>query len=260
MPANPNARGAGGASRGLQYTAPTVPSFLQQLHSQVHGGRSDTNFRRRQEDESVFDGVEEEDETAIAITGASDKRGISGRGVGTGKSTHAGAGEHASLDDDAEDEWDGAQVVVLKQGKHLSHDEVASAKEAQQRQAAASSSHGSSAGTTGTTEAAIATAGSHSTKRKRAQLPSEASLAGPLSRAATNEDTHTTSRKTKKKAEADASTYEGLKELLAAQRTHGNKQTTGPERSPAQKAKAKVQQTKRDKKSLGKGLSFDVEE
>lgn len=91
-------------SRQLAYEAPPVPSFLQKLHSQVNQSRGNINDKRsggRQEETSEFDSL-----------------------LGIGPSTSNREGKSSRAKEDEEDEFDGAQIVVLKEGKHLSKEEA----------------------------------------------------------------------------------------------------------------------------------------
>lgn len=91
-------------SRQLAYDAPPVPSFLQKLHSQVNQGRGNINDKRsgsRREETSEFDNL-----------------------LGIGSSSSNKEGEESRAKEEEEDEFDGAQIVVLKEGKHLSKEEA----------------------------------------------------------------------------------------------------------------------------------------
>lgn len=80
-----------------------MPSFLQKLHSQVNQRQGSINDKRRgDETTSEFDDL-------LGVASSSGPR-----------TTEGG--------DDSDDEWDGAQVVVLKEGKHLSKEEIAATK------------------------------------------------------------------------------------------------------------------------------------
>lgn len=118
--------------QNLQYTAPKVPSFLQKLHAQVNSGHrgassgGPSSFRNDPDANSEFgQALREEEQDDLAAL------------VGGGPSSGGGAGEGQRHDDveadshpsDDEDDWQGAQVVVLKEGKHLTTEEIQRARE-----------------------------------------------------------------------------------------------------------------------------------
>lgn len=101
----------------VQYSAPAVPKFLQSLHAQVNGGRGAAG-------PSTSRDGEPEDELSAMFREAS--RGGHDEPEG-------------DADDVSGDEWDGAQVVVLKDGKHLSREELEQAKQEKDSKAASGS-------------------------------------------------------------------------------------------------------------------------
>lgn len=121
--------------QNLQYTAPKVPSFLQKLHSQVNSGHrgsgsssssgGPSSFRNDPEANSEFGQAlrsEEEDDLAALVGGG--KGGV--RHDDVGKADHGPADSNSDSND--EDDWQGAQVVVLKEGKHLTTEEIERAR------------------------------------------------------------------------------------------------------------------------------------
>lgn len=107
------------ASRQLAYAPPPVPSFLQKLHSQVNQSRGNINDKRggsRRDDDD--EGPSSEFDDLLGVGGASSKNA---------KRDRDDKGEGS----EEEDEWDGAQVVVLKEGRHLSKEEAAGASKDQ---------------------------------------------------------------------------------------------------------------------------------
>lgn len=100
------------ASRHLAYAPPPVPSFLQKLHSQVNQSRGNINDKRgrRGDDDDEAAPSEFDDLLGIGSSSKSAKREPNSKG--------------GDLSDEEEDEWDGAQVVVLKEGRHLSKEEA----------------------------------------------------------------------------------------------------------------------------------------
>lgn len=113
----------------LQYTAPKVPAFLQKLHAQVNGGRGSgsgggRNHQLGSDDAPLREG--EEDDLARLVAGS--HRGGGEFVEDEGRSGDAGG----NGDGDSDDEWAGAQVVVLKEGKHLTAEEIALARQKEQ--------------------------------------------------------------------------------------------------------------------------------
>lgn len=113
--------------RNLQYSAPEVPSFLQKLHAEVNGGRGGSGAfggggggpsRRRVDKDEDDDG---NDGFANLLTGDQDA------GARRSKQADSQDGE----DEGEADEWEGAQVVVLKEGRHLTEGELKAAQEEQ---------------------------------------------------------------------------------------------------------------------------------
>lgn len=119
--------------RNLQYSAPEVPSFLQKLHAEVNGGRGGSGAfggggggpsRRRVNEDGDDDG---NDGFANLLTGGQD--------AGASRSKQAD-GQDGEGEGEA-DEWEGAQVVVLKEGRHLTEGELKAAQEEQRGKNAA---------------------------------------------------------------------------------------------------------------------------
>lgn len=91
-------------AKNLQYT-PQLPSFLQQLHAEVHGSRASRTPQHEEGDEA---------DPVLAFLGET--------GGAAPKHEPAPRGDGYDSDDDLAH----AQVVVLKEGKHLSKDEYLS--------------------------------------------------------------------------------------------------------------------------------------
>lgn len=94
------------AERNISYNAPQVPAFLQKLHAQVNGNRSGGSRGA-----GPRPGEGDELDEVLA------REGIE-------YSDPADGGADAA--DDGEEIWeaDGAQVVVLKEGRHLTAEEA----------------------------------------------------------------------------------------------------------------------------------------
>lgn len=92
-------------AKNLTYQTQQVPSFLRALHSQVNGSR---NYKDQQ-NQSAGDELDD----------------LVGIGSSSGSRTDRDReGEFGKEDIDDEDEFEGAQIVVLKDGKHLSREEL----------------------------------------------------------------------------------------------------------------------------------------
>lgn len=111
MPPPPDERGSGLSKReakGLSYKA-EVPAFLQQLHAQVHG-RARPAVEPRVHDEDGEDPVL----AFLGATPAGEDRGKSGP---VRDATPRGDGY------DSDNDLEHAQIVVLKEGKHLTKED-----------------------------------------------------------------------------------------------------------------------------------------
>lgn len=100
------------ASRSLEYQAPETPNFLKALKAQVASSDRYSSSKSRPSDEL--------DSFVTSTTSSSGKR--------------KARDEDEDEDLDSEDEMRGAQVVVLKNGKHLSHEEALRLKTASKGQ------------------------------------------------------------------------------------------------------------------------------
>lgn len=266
--------GGDGGGRGLHYTAPAVPSFLQSLHSQVHGGgsrRGDDGRRHapsRRLNQDDADDLADSDELD-GLLGVSSSRARF-QDLDPSDKNHARKGDEAGSGGE-EDEWDGAQVVVLKEGRHLSEQEVQAAKATSRASSSVKAQPAPSTSHIATAGAAVAS----SSKRKRAVIgdqggPSQVeSSSSSLLLPASSAGEITGKDKKKQRPGADAGSYEGLKELLAQQRaSKASDSAPRPSsdaaeekaKAKAKEKKAKAERTRKEKKKTGKGLSFDVED
>lgn len=184
----------------------------------------------------------------------------------------------ADNDSSEEDEWAGAQIVVVKEVRHLTEEEVIASKKVERKQ-----QKGNVAISKGLVNVApsgqcliVTTPGSRSSsvKRKRTPISVSDSDEGQAAVASTLLDTAgrgnpapSPKKKARKPIDADAGTYEGLKELLARQKVQEKTaEMPGQEgQSPdiqevkTETKKAKPEQTRKNKKKAGKGLSFDYD-
>lgn len=231
----------------LAFDAGPVPSFLQKLHADVNSGRAKLEDKRgggrRGGEASEFDDL-------LGVGG-------SGNGSGSGRG-HGGADDVGADQEDEEEDWAGAQVVVLKDGKHLSAEEVQAAKDdAREGQRASEVEKQQDT----RPEAAIADAGIATASRKRRAVASSASPSPPpppikarLNKAddlGAAKDVIAAARAGHKgmvqKAEADAA------------ETAEDKQRKKDEKRK-QEREQKNKRARAEKKKMGKGLSFDLED
>ncbi|GAC98185.1 indoleamine 2,3-dioxygenase [Pseudozyma hubeiensis SY62] len=209
------------SSRSLQYTAPSTPNFLKALKAQVATSEryNTTTDRPRDELDSLV----------------------------TSTSSSSSSGKRRKRDDnqedeglDSEDEMNGAQVVVLKEGKHLSHDEALMLK-----QSATATTRSSQEEAKRPTQN-IASSNSADAKAKRRkpigvqdEAQTDASLIPILDETAS------------KKRTADP--LADVKQLIRQSRPH-------PKHKQQDKPRAKQAQTKKLKAQSGKGLSFNFDD
>jgi Domain of unknown function (DUF4604) len=113
-------------SRSLEFRGPPVPKFLQALHSQVHGSKGSKGGGggkgRSADDLEDLLGITEAEEQNAALAGRQAR------------------GDMGPDEDISGDEWDGAQIVVLKGDRHMTEDEVRNAKQDQGEMRAAPTS------------------------------------------------------------------------------------------------------------------------
>ena len=110
---HPSMTGRGGADdnlsardkKNLRYEA-EVPGFLQQLHSKVHGPKQSNSSERFHSDDTQ--------DPVLAFLGEQDRKAFT-----QAKPESSTRGDGYRSDDDLAD----AQIVVMKEGKHLSREE-----------------------------------------------------------------------------------------------------------------------------------------
>jgi len=204
-------------SRQLTYEAPPVPRFLQKLHSQVNSSRGNINDKRGGEASSEFDDL---------------------LGVGpSGNRQSNSVGKQNGDNSEGEDEWDGAQVVVLKEGKHLSKEEVA-----------------------------------HSSKDSKAEPTKGDGLQGVIAGPEAAVPSSTTKRRvvgatafSEQKASKSSGMDEAKELIASSKQTEDNNKEGGQERRKRKEEKdtKKEERNKRariEKSKMGKGLSFSIED
>ena len=235
-------------ARSLQFDAPPIPKFLQALHSQVHGASRSSNG---DEDDEAYPGDE-----ISGLLGAS-----SGRGRGAKADVHEDAGDHSG------EEWDGAQIVVLKDGKHITETEAKQA--AQQVKAAAQAKEDSRTPSIATKDATDATsvsrpgAGLPTGSKRRGPIVDETDELLPASKLSTTAKAAKTTA-TAASSSVTAGSMEDAKALIAAQREKKQwDQLDEQEKKLRTKDKQKIDKNKaakKEKKKSGKGLSFDFQD
>ncbi|TKY89080.1 hypothetical protein EX895_001611 [Sporisorium graminicola] len=200
------------ASRSLEYRAPDTPKFLKALQAQVSSSSRYGSASHRDELDSL-----------VASSSSSAGKGRPQDGDGDGI--------------DSDDEIHGAQVVVLKEGKHISHDEAVRLKQQQQRDEPPAKEQPAQ-------NIADATAVGVTKKRR---LPVDLS---------NNDDTHKTIRTTSSSS-AKPNPLDDVKRLIQQQRNP----PPPPSPSPSTKDKPNKQKPKKVKPGKpGKGLSFNFDE
>ncbi|ETS64587.1 hypothetical protein PaG_01055 [Moesziomyces aphidis] len=210
------------ASRSLEYRAPEVPSFLKALKAQV--SESDRYSRKRPNDEL--------DSLVSSASSASKRKACD---------------EDETGDLDSDDELRGAQVVVLKDGKHLSQQQALEAKAdlAQKSPAPSNSSQN------------IASSASNSSALKRRRQPVTGGAASDS--VSTALDPHSLQEGAKR---GDTS-LDHVKQLIREDRqakastNHTPKQDTNTKEG---KRKLKNAEARKLKAKSGKGLSFDLDD
>ncbi|KAL4401106.1 hypothetical protein ACI68E_002435 [Malassezia pachydermatis] len=102
-------------ARGLRYESET-PKFLQQLHAQVHGTRFEAERSRP---------PSKADETDPVLSW------LDPTGAATSSSSRASQSGGNTVDAyDSDNDLDYAQIVVLKEGKHLTEEQYQQTKQA----------------------------------------------------------------------------------------------------------------------------------
>ncbi|SPO28851.1 uncharacterized protein UTRI_05101_B [Ustilago trichophora] len=216
------------ASRSLEYRAPEVPSFLKALKAQVacseRYSSSSSSSSQRGGDEL---------ESFVKLTSSGKRKALDDEDD-----------QDAGLD--SEDEMNGAQVVVLKDGKHLSH------TEALQLKTTSPALPRNSAGEKPQNIAASASA----TPSKRRRPPIQPHL--------TLDSIINTPTSTKPKVETAKSSLEDVKQLIRQDRQARSPPTSSTKQDKKEKTqdkrKVKNAQAKKLKAKSGKGLSFDLDD
>ncbi|KDN41983.1 hypothetical protein K437DRAFT_295473 [Tilletiaria anomala UBC 951] len=225
------------AARSLQFSGPPVPKFLQSLHSQVHGSQGSGSKASRGGDELDELLSLDPDRPMIPVRPGgpeNDQGEISG------------------------DEWDGAQIVVLKDGRHLTADEVKqAAKDCHPPSMGSNVSNSSVA-----VGAKISQPGSGITgSKRRAPVDDSTAISHTSASSETQAQTGISS------AKMHVANYQNgmgeAKDLIFAKKRQREDEQIS-EKEKKRKAKEDERQrknraAKNEKKKSGKGLSFDLE-
>lgn len=214
------------ASRSLTYTAPPTPSFLRALQAQVSSNpRSST----RPSDEL---------DSLVTITTSSSRDG-----------------KRKLIDNeeelDSDDEINGAQVVVLKDGKHLTHEQALEARRGEKVAAPPTAStrdngEGKRQSIAGSTAPV---------KKRRAAIATDkeeedVSIGTILD----------TPSPTSTKPRSSGSNLDDVKQLIRAERQSHPQAKEVKEKTKQQKKQEKTAQARKAIARSGKGLSFDLDD
>ncbi|SPO27958.1 uncharacterized protein UTRI_05101 [Ustilago trichophora] len=229
------------ASRSLEYRAPEVPSFLKALKAQV------ASSDRYSSSSSSKRGGDELD--SFVTSTSSGKR----------KAHDDEDGEDVGLDSD--DEMNGAQVVVLKDGKHLSHSEALQHKKTK---AAASNATSSLSENSAAGKAQNIAASASATPSKRRRDPIGAPSSEPSHLSVDSIINRPTSQKIK--VGSAKGTLEDVKQLIRQDRqsraptSQSFTKEDKTEKTKQDKRKEKNAHARKLKAQSGKGLSFDLDD
>lgn len=241
----------------LAFDAGPVPAFLQKLHADVNAGRAKLEDKRggrarEEEGASEFD-----DLLGVGGSGRGHERERGGARSGAKFATTRD--EDEDQEDDGED-WAGAQVVVLKDGKHLSAEEAQSAQEAS-KQSSIAQQQEEDARMSEKKEAAIASAGAASASRKRRAVGSSSPSPPRIAVHSGKERVTDDLGAAKDVIAAARAGHKGM--IQKAQAEEAESAAEKQRRKEEKKKQEREQKNKRaraEKKKMGKGLSFDLED
>ncbi|EST09051.1 protein of unknown function DUF4604 [Kalmanozyma brasiliensis GHG001] len=206
------------ASRSLEYHAPPQPAFLRALQAQIPTRQAFSSNRPKDELESL----------------------VSSTSSGKRKADDDG-------EPDGEDEFDGAQVVVLDDG--LSREEATAARRA------ATSRSDSTDYTDSTDSRSQSIAGaSIATKKRRAPIAADDTGMRPEASI-----THLLDSSTDVAGKDKSSNLNDVKQLIRTERS-STQSKPAKEKTKEQRKAEKTAKARRDIKRSGKGLSFDLDD
>ncbi|PWN52441.1 hypothetical protein IE53DRAFT_367208 [Violaceomyces palustris] len=250
---SPDSRGGGlkltkQQAKSLRYEAPHVPKFLQALKDQVNNssnyGSKGGSGGRRDEFDDFFSPSENFDD-------GRDKDG--GRASMRGKSDPSFVRGEEGEEEGEEDDLEGAQIVVLKEGRHLTREEMEEERE-RIKSGKVLEKEGGKSEDPGKNK--IAQAGSISNGRKRASAVITSSSAQE------EEEENGPSNVGRKDigralASKSSSGLDGIKALIEEDKARKRAKL---EEEKRQKRDKKNKAARAEKKKAGKGLSFDIED
>lgn len=238
------------ASRSLEYHAPPVPSFLRALQAQVSA-----SDRYSSSGSAVSKTHSDQLDSLVSATSSSDSNPRS-----TKRKIGSDDQQQQCEELDSDDEMNGAQVVVLKHGKHLSHDQALQLK----KQAAQTSTQPLSLSTstppTGQEQNIAAMAVGGPSKKRRTPLDTRTVSTKPERRQASISSLLETSP-SRPGHRAQNGDLDHVKQLIQNERNSKSTvppRTPAPEKSAQQKRSLKNAQARKLKAQSGKGLSFDL--
>ena len=211
-------------ARSLSYQAPETPSFLRALKAQVAGS---TNAKRSR-------GNDEFDE--LLAGGGGDRLDAN----------------DINDDDDDDDDLAGAQIVVLKEGKHLTKEEMHAVRIQQRKQPADSQPASES----------IAQAGSAPSQRRKRPVDGLAADDDDDGQRATTSIMHDALEKpdNKRVKSSSGTNLEDVKQLLREEREKKERVKQAAEERKYKKKQEKNKAARAEKKKSGKGLSFSFDD
>ncbi|KAJ1020424.1 hypothetical protein NDA13_005742 [Ustilago tritici] len=229
------------ASRSLEYQTPETPNFLKALKAQVASSdRYSTSTKQRPSDEL--------DSFVISTSSAAVKR----------KAREEDEDEGL----DSEDEMRGAQVVVLKDGKHLSHDEALQLKTASKGQPEEQKE-----GAKGKDQNIASTGSALGARKRRGPIGEAADESKGLGEDVSISDIINTaeliekpSREKGKGGGTSKGGLEDVKDLIRKERDARAPKKTDKEQQKDDKRKEKIAAAKKLKAKSGKGLSFNFDD
>ncbi|KAJ1576289.1 hypothetical protein NDA14_007387 [Ustilago hordei] len=229
------------ASRSLEYQAPETPNFLKALKAQVASSdRYSTSTKQRPSDQL--------DSFVISTSSAAVKR--------------KAREEEEDEGLDSEDEMRGAQVVVLKDGKHLSHDEALQLKTASKGQPEEQKE-----GAKGKDQNIASTASALGARKRRGPIGEAADESKGLGEDVSISDIVNTAelieKPSREKGKGDGTSKGGLKDvkdLIRKERDARAPTKTDKEQHKDDKSKEKIAAAKKLKAKSGKGLSFNFDD
>ncbi|SAM83928.1 uncharacterized protein UBRO_06237 [Ustilago bromivora] len=233
------------ASRSLEYQAPETPNFLKALKAQVASSDRYSTSTKQQPSDKL-------DSFVISTSSAAVKR----------KAREEDEDEDEDEGLDSEDEMRGAQVVVLKDGKHLSHDEALQLKTASKGQPEEQKE-----GAKGKVQNIASTGSALGARKRRGPIGEAADESKGLGEDVSISDIINTAelieKPSREKGKGDGTSKGGLedvKNLIRKERDARAPKKTDKEQQKDDKRREKIAAAKKLKAKSGKGLSFNFDD